>query len=240
MNDFSSDINRLSEQLDALLKKSPRESAPTTLRSLARQMTFSFFEEYAQWKFEHPYLAKIVRLLRFLFLSFMVIALFWWLAGTAAGKLIGMDGIKNRFVYGYYALVWANKGMPEVDSLQVAPKRYSGTIEKVVGDVLIVSYYDKGKSVRRLVRPANVVIADSKGFREWAKPYILKGITVDFYIPIDKASGHDVWAVVLWSKRIPVNVQLVEQGVGYPEHNPETQVINQVYAQYYFRRAKSG
>lgn len=240
MSRFSSEIDELSEQLDRLLEQTPRDRGAVTFRSILRSMTFGFFEEYAQWRYEHPILSRLVSIFRAVLVLVLITAFAWWLAGTAAGRVTGLDGVKSRFVFGYYSLVWASKGAPDIDAMQLAPKRFSGTIEKVVGDVLVVSYYDQGKSVRRLVRPANVVITNKEGFNEWAKQYILKGVTIDFYIPIDKASGYDVWAVVFWSNRVPINVQLVEKGYGTPESNPITQIINQVYSGYYMQRARSG
>lgn len=240
MSGYSSEIKELSEKLERLLRQMPREKEPATFKSVFRGFTFGFFEEYAQWKYEHPFLSGLLKVFRFFVFSFFLFAFAWWLAGTSAGRVTGLDSVRNRTVFAYYSVIWASKGMSDVDSLPLTPKRFSGTIEKIAGDVLIVSYYDQGKSVRRLVRPANVIITDKKGFGEWASKYLLKGITIDFYTPIDKASGYDVWGVVLWSKRVPVNVQLVELGYGTPEKNPETQVVNSIFSRYYLQRARSG
>jgi len=237
---YSGDIERLSESLDKLLASMPKEREPVTFRSLFRTLTFGFFEEYAQWKYEHPLLSKLLRLLRFFFITLMLAALFWWVAGTAAGKVTGIEKIRDRAVFAYYSIAWANKGVPSVDSLPEPPARYSGTIEKVVGDVLVVRFYSNGKSYRRLVRTANVVVSDKKGFGEWAKQYLLKSITIDFYNTGGKAAGYDVWNAVLWSKRVPINVQLVEKGYGVPFKNPETDVVNMIFSQYYFQRARTG
>lgn len=240
MSKYSSEIEQLTKKLEHVLAQMPKEREPVTFRSISKGYAFNFIEEYAQWKYEHPVLSRILAILRFVVISALILFFMWWLAGTSAGRAVGLESVKNRITFGYYSAVWASKGVPPVDSLPVTPRRFSGTIEKVVGDVLIVSYYRDGKSVRRLARPANVVITDKGGFKEWAEQYILKGVTIDFYIPIDKASGHDVWGVVIWSKRVPINVQLVERGYGTPEINPETQVVNSVFSQYYLQRAKSG
>lgn len=240
MSRYSSDIEALGERLDKLLDSMPKEIEPATFKSVFRIFTFGFFEEYAQWKYEHPYLSKFLAVFRFFMFFAALIGVFWWVADTSAGRATGLESLRNRVGFAYYSVVWANKGVPSVDSLQVPPKRYSGTIERVVGDVLIIRYYDNGKAVKRLVRPANVVISDKAGFADWAKPYLLKGITVDFYNTTGKVSGHDVWNVVLWSKRVPINVQLVERGYGVPEKNPETEIVNQIFSQYYFQRARSG
>lgn len=240
MNEHSSEIKELSIKLDKLLSQAPRDKGPITLGSIFKGVMFGFFEEYAQWKYEHPYLSKLISFFRFIVFYSIILAFTWWLAGTAAGNVTGLEKVRSRVVFGYYSMVWASKGTASASNLQVQPKRFTGTIEKVVGDVLIISYYDKGKGVRRLVRPANVVITDKNGFKSWAKQYLLKGVTVDFYVPIDKASGYDVWGVVLWSNRIPINVQLVELGYAYPEKNPETEIVNSVFSQYYLKRAKSG
>ncbi len=240
MSKYSSDIERLSQQLEELIEQTIFNRRPVTLKSILRGFTFRFFEEYAQWRYEHPYLSKILAIIRFFLIAGLVLIFAWWLAGTSVGKVTGLNNVKSRVTFAYYSVVWASKGVPAVESLQVAPKRFSGTVERVVGDVLIVSYYNQGKSMRRLVRPANVEIVDKKGFAKWAKQYVLKGITIDFYIPIGKASGHDVWAAVLWSKRMPVNVELVELGFGHPQINPETEVVSQIYSMYYLMRAKSG
>lgn len=233
-------IEKLSRELDELLAQGPKDRGVITSRTIVAGWFFGFVEEYTQWRYEHPYLAKLIAVLRFMFYTFLFVAFMWWMAGTAAGKLTGLEGVRNRVVFAYYSVVWLSKGVPNVDELQMPPKRFSGTIEKVVGDVLVISYYDKGKSVRRLVRPANVILANKEGFAEWAEPYLLKGVVIDFYKPIDKASGHDVWGVVIWSQRVPINVQLVELGYATPEENPETVIVNEVFSRYYARRARSG
>jgi hypothetical protein len=233
-------IEKLSRELDELLGQEPKDHGVITSRTIIANWFFGFVEGYAQWRNKYPLLTEIVSVLRYMLYAFLFFAFMWWMAGTAAGKLTGLEGVRNRVVFAYYSVVWLSKGVPNVDELQMPPKRFSGTIEKIVDDLLVISYHDKGKSVRRLVRPANVILANREGFAEWAEPYLLKGVVVDFYKPTDRASGHDVWSVVIWSEQVPINVKIVELGYGAPETNSETVIVNGVFARYYAKRARSG
>lgn len=121
---------------------------------------------------------------------------------------------------------------------------YQGQVQ-LRDDLGVSSNYQRfsggnGQRLRRLVKLANVIVKDKEAFAAWANPYLLKGVALDFYRPIDKVSGHDVWGVVLWYRRAPLNVETVEQGIALPEKNPPTTVVNQIFAQYYWGLAKNG
>lgn len=194
---------------------------------------------YMQWRYEHPGLSMVAGFFSFNIALSLMLLLAWTIADTSFGAAIGLSSTRSRIEHAYYAVVWSTAKGDGIDTLPIAPERVTATIERIVGDVLIVSYFDKqGQRIQRLVRPANVILTDKAGFASWARKYLLVGVTLDFYIPIDKVSGRDVWGVVIWRNRVPVNIELVEQGLGYPEKNPPTAVVNQIFSQYYWTLAK--
>lgn len=205
-----------------------------------REYAFRFLEEYAQWRYEHRAFALMASVLAYLLVSVVLLYGAWLLASTSIGQGLGLDSARSRVTNAYYAVLWATRGVEGAETAPVFPPRYSGAIERIIGDVLVVVYYDSGKQIRRLVRPANVITTDQAKFKAWATQYHLKGLSIEFYEPLDEIAGHQVWGAVMWYRKTPINVELVEQAIGYPEKNPPTAVVNQIFSQYYWHKARAG
>tara|TARA_R110001592_G_scaffold33503_20_gene116032 strand:+ start:4578 stop:5309 length:732 start_codon:yes stop_codon:yes gene_type:complete len=201
---------------------------------------FDLRESIAQWSYEHP------KAYRFSFFSFtflstgLLVFLLWIFSSTSLGYAIGFGGVKDRVTNAYYAALWAVKVGDKANLEPMTPETSLGYIEKVIGDLMVVSYFENGTQYRRLIKAANVVVEDIPGFVAWGESYKLKPLRFDFYLRIGQAAGRDVWATVLWKGREPINVQLVERHIGYPEVSPPTAVVNQLYSRYYWDKAKSG
>ncbi|MEQ0863679.1 hypothetical protein [Pseudomonas aeruginosa] len=214
-----------------------RYGTPFTVREDER--AFRAFESYIQWRYENPGRAKLASVGMFAASSCFVLLILWWAAGTGMGEATGLDGVRKRLEYAYYGVLWATRDNATDPSEQAEPpKRMSGSIQQVFGDVMLVDCYEDGKSVRRLVRLANVIISDKHAFSAWVEAYKLKGIQLDFYRPIGQVNGYDVWGVVIWHHKTLLNVQPVEMGIAVPEKNPPTTVVNQIFAGYYWNKAK--
>lgn len=214
-----------------------RRTRPT---GKGKQLLFSFMGEYAQWCYEHRILGALSTLAVYLILLSAIVLTLWGFAGSSLGKVFGLDGVRDRITYSYYAILWSSRSATKPEEMPLIPHRFAGTIEKTIGDMLVVTYYDNGQQLRRLVRPANVITTDNAAFVEWSRKYLLKGISIDFYQPLAEVSGHQVWGAVLWYRKNPINVELVEQGIGYPEKNPPTAVVNQIFSQHYWHKARTG
>lgn len=228
-------LNELQRRLEALLALAPGQPKRTAVAS-GRGLG-ELLDAYQQWRYENPAKAWLMRAFTSVASVVVIVMGLWVAAGTSLGDATGLRSLRMKVTNIYYALMWASRDSGEQAQF-IAPERFPGTIENVVGDVLVVTYYDAGNQHRRLVRPANVIVTNHAGFQAWAKEYLLKGVTFDFYIPLDEVKGHKVWAAVIWHKRTPVNVQLVERSLGYPEHNPPTAVVNQIFSQYYWNLAR--
>lgn len=234
-------LRDLSERLSILLDKQQPVRAggrgEERVREYGRFM--ALVEAYSQWRYENPVKSLVIRLISGGASCAALLLSLWWVAGTGVGEATGLQSLRTKATNIYYAILWSTRG--DVDAAlvaQMAPQRFPGTIEQVIDGVLVVSYYEAGKQYRRLVKPANVIMTDKKGFELWAKQYLLKGVTFDFYIPLEEIKGHKVWAAVIWYRKTPVNVELVERSLGYPEKNPPTAVVNQVFSQYYWNLAR--
>jgi hypothetical protein len=237
------DFCRLEQQFEALMKS--RESIGSGNRKKAqdgqaREYAFRFLEEYAQWRYEHRGLSMLVSTALFSMGTGTLLITAWLLAATSFGQALGLDTVRARATNAYYAALWATRGAEGAETAPVYPKRYSGAIEKIIDDILVVVYYEDGKQYRRLVKPANVITTDRMKFKEWANQYHLKGISIEFYEPLGEVAGHQVWGSVMWYRKTPINVELVELGIGYPEKNPPTAVVNKIFALYYWHKAQTG
>lgn len=200
---------------------------------------FGFIEHYNQWRYEHPMAAACVRALVYLLAVLVIIVMLWHAAATPVGKVTGLDSVRSRITNTYYAFIWASR-INEADITPMEPQRYPGSIEQVIDDVMVVSYYKHNQQYRKLIKPANVDVHVASGLADWAAPLILKGVVFDFYMPVGTRSGHEVWATVIWDQRTPINVELVELGYGEPEIDPPTAIVNQIYSQYYWQKAVNG
>lgn len=200
---------------------------------------FGFIEHYNQWRYEHPVAATCIRILGWILSLLLLLVVLWHAAATPVGKVTGLDNVRARITYTYYAAIWASR-INEGDITPMEPERYPGSIEQVIDNVMVVSYYKHNQQYRRLIKPANVDVHNPRGLADWAAPLILKGVVFDFYLAVDQRSGHDVWATVIWDQRTPINVELVELGHGEPEIDPPTAIVNQIYSQYYWQKAVNG
>jgi len=236
------DFSRLELQFEELMKS--RNSIGTdksnSRNSHSREYAFRIFEEYAQWRYEHRALSVLFSAMVFSFGIGVILVSAWFLAATSFGQGLGLDSVRTRATNAYYAVMWATRSAAGAELAPVYPQRYSGSIEKIIDDVLVIVYYDEGKQYRRIVKPANVITTDRSKFKEWAAKYHLKGISIEFYEPLGEISGRKIWGAVMWYRKTPINVELVELGIGYPEKNPPTAVVNQVFALYYWHKAQSG
>lgn len=233
-------LDELRHQFDALMQAHEAIGQRRRKPSVDREYAFRFLEEYAQWRYEHRGLALLLALALAFVASIMLIGGAWGLADTAGGKALGLDSAKLRVTNAYYAVMWATSSTEGSERDPVKPQRFAGSIEKVIGDMLVIVYYDKGQQIRKLVKPANVIVTDKAAFARWADAYKLKGVSVDFYQSLGEVSGYSVWAVVLWYRKTPINVELVEKGIGVPEKNPPTAVVNEIFSLYYWKKAKAG
>ncbi len=235
------DVAELQRSFSELMEKreaiARRGASPKSGQKL---LFLGFMADYAQWCYENRVMGLLSKAVLYGVLLISLLFGAWLLAGSGAGKALGMESVKARITNSYFAILWSSRSATGAELMPITPERFSGTIERIVGDVLVVKYYDDGKQLRRLVRMANVIATDKKAFIAWAHQYHLKGLVIDFYDPLGEIAGQKVWGAVIWYRRVPINVELVEQGIGYPEKNPPTAVVNQIFSQYYWHRARIG
>lgn len=199
------------------------------------------FDAWSQWRYENPGQALLASLTASVTGLAFCFALLWAVADSSFGKDTGLFTAREKVSNVYYALVWSTRAFLDSQSEKpLQPQRFSGSIEKVVGNMMIVAYYDQGKQLKRVIRLANVIVQDVDGFKTWSEQYRLKGMLIDFYIPLEKVSGYDVWAAVLWYRQAPINVELVELGLGHPAVNPPTVVVNDIFSRHYWSLVKGG
>lgn len=199
-----------------------------------------FFSALKQFRYEHPYWHKALMALVWCFSFLLVLGLAYSLSFSKVGEGIGLESARHRAEDAYYAMLWATRSTAGAESKPIAPERFAGTIDQVVGNYLVVKYYSGRQQHKRLAQLANVIVSDNAAFTAWAKGYALKGLTLDFYTPIGQVGEHEVWGVVFWHNKEPINVRAVEVGAGTPEKNPPTAVVNQIFSQFYWQRAKAG
>lgn len=236
---MSSELEKLLREVEILEEKA-RALGMAAGRPGSIEGAVALASNYSQWRYENPGKARAVRCGVALVLLVVAVLGAWLLAGTGVGQVTGLAAARDRVSSAYYAVLWSTRSTEGAVGTDIQPVSLSCSIEQVVGDVLIVSCYENGQRLRRLVKLANVIVKDKEAFAAWANQYLLKGVGLDFYRPIDKVSGHEVWGVVLWYRRAPLNVETVEQGIALPEKNPPTTVVNQIFAQYYWGLAKNG
>jgi|TARA_Y100001951_G_scaffold104220_1_gene115192 hypothetical protein len=211
-----------------------------TIRGVHEPAGDDFMESLAQWRFEHPVAYRWVCGLFASFCLVLMLSAAWVFAGTSFGQAVGFASAKQRTVDAYYAAIWAMKVGDLASVPQMEPQSFRGQIEQVIDDMIVVSYYENNQQKRRLIKVANVSVRDREAFKRWALQYRLKSVQLDFYLVLNRFAGRDVWATVIWNRRTPINIELVEMRVGEPEYSPPTAVVSQLFSRYYWDRALNG
>lgn len=158
----------------------------------------------------------------------------WVISGTGVGHLLGFDGARTRVESGIKAGYWAYRAMRGNENVKERGLSFRGYIDRAQGDLLLVYLY-QGKGRKRLiVRLANVR-EGSVNVEGFAKRYRGQNLQFDVYrLPYEKYAR-----AVIWQRDKPLNLEVIERAGG-AELNPPTNVVDKVFARYYWRMAISG
>lgn len=164
----------------------------------------------------------------------ILVVLFWSMGGTGFGKAVGADGARVRIEAGFKASYWAYRAAWGQESTQEKGYSFRGYIDRAQGDLILVYLYQGGGRKRLIVRLANVR-EGTVNVEDFAREYKGKNLRFDIYRLPKEAYPR----AVIWQREAPLNLQVIEKSGG-AELNPPTNVVDKIFARYYWRIAIQG
>jgi len=166
--------------------------------------------------------------------SILLLGFFWWISGTGAGQALGLGDARHRVESGFKAGYWAIRAVRGSENAEESGLSFRGYIDRAQDDLLLVYLYEGKGRMRLIVRLANVR-EGSVNVEDFAKTYRGQNLKFDVYrLPNERYAR-----AVIWQRDIPLNLKVIERAGG-AELNPPTNVVDKVFASYYWRLALNG
>jgi hypothetical protein len=164
----------------------------------------------------------------------LLLSLVWALGSTGFGRAAGLYEVKYRAQMLSDAAYWAARALRGASEVGEVSSTARGYIEKGEGGYLLVYLYSGAGRVRQVVTLANVNNSTA-ALERFAQKYKGKQLQFDlFVLPTEKNPR-----ALIWEMGKPLNLDVIEDGAG-PDINPPTNIVDWIFARYYWHRAKSG
>lgn len=158
----------------------------------------------------------------------------WWLADTGFGKASGLAEMKYRVEMMGKALFWEYRASMGKTVAGEVGQSYRGYIDKGQKSYLLVYLYDGQGRRRQVVTLANVNNSTVE-LTAFADRYRGRQLRFDLFIlPTERYPR-----ALIWDIEIPLNLSVIEEGGG-PDINPPTNVVDRIFANYYWRLVQKG
>ena len=158
----------------------------------------------------------------------------WVGADTAFGRASGLAELKYRIQMMGNALFWEYRASTGRSAQGEVGKTYRGYIDKGQKSFLLVYLYDGEGRRRQVVSLANVN-NETVELTSFAERYRGQSLRFDlFSLPTEKYPR-----ALIWNIDVPLNLDVIEEGGG-PDINPPTNVVDRIFANYYWRLFQKG
>jgi hypothetical protein len=158
----------------------------------------------------------------------------WSASSTAFGRAIGLDNLQYRAQMLGNAGFWAYRAYTGNTVPGEVSAQYRGYVDKGQRSFLLVYLYDGAGRKRQVVTLANVNNA-TVNLANFADRYRGKALRFDLFIlPTEKYPR-----ALLWDLDSPLNLDVIEEGGG-PDINPPTNIVDWIFARYYWHEARKG
>ncbi|MDC6536553.1 hypothetical protein LN429_15720 [Pseudomonas syringae] len=158
----------------------------------------------------------------------------WFGADTGFGRASGLAEGKYRIQMMGNALFWEYRASTGRSVQGEVGKTYRGYIDKGQKSFLLVYLYDGEGRRRQVVSLANVN-NETVELTSFAERYRGQSLRFDlFSLPTEKYPR-----ALIWNIDVPLNLDVIEEGGG-PDINPPTNVVDRIFANYYWRLFQKG
>lgn len=158
----------------------------------------------------------------------------WYSADSNFGRASGLYEVRYRIDMARQALFWWARSVNGASKSGEVSMTYRGYIDRGQSQYLLVYLYSGEGRVRQVVSLANV---NNQGadLVKFAERHRGKPLRFDLFIlPHEKQPR-----ALIWQVDRPLNLDVIEDGAG-PDVNPPTDVVDKIFARYFWHRAKLG
>lgn len=169
-----------------------------------------------------------------LVLSGGLMAGMWHGADSQFGRASGLYDVRYRIEMAHQAAFWWMRSVKGASKTGEVSTSARGYIDRGQKQFLLIYLYSGEGRVRQVVSLANVN-NQSADLLAFAERYRGKTLRFDLFIlPHEKQPR-----ALIWDVDRPLNLDVIEDGAG-PDVNPPTDVVDKIFARYYWRQAKRG
>lgn len=186
------------------------------------------------WLIPTQLITRRLQWLWWVVLSGGLLAGLWYSADSNFGRASGLYEVRYRADMARQALFWWVRAARGASKSGEVAMTYRGYIDRGQGQYLLVYLYSGEGRVRQVVSLANV---NNQGANlvKFAERYRGKPLRFDLFIlPHEKQPRALIWLIDR-----PLNLDVIEDGAG-PDVNPPTDVVDKIFAHYFWHRAKQG
>lgn len=181
----------------------------------------NFFDNF---RYDHP---RLFRWIIWTFSIFMFLVIFLSLPPSPLLRAVGVTALQRKVSSLYYGVFWQVRASLHTSAV-------GGPIKTVYGNItgldttgrLVISIPDGNRFVQ-----FSVGIADTKLTDLYGAAVLLGGLRME-------DATFDVYEnnqVVIWIRRTPLNVKLIEAGLAVPDPNPPTNIVDKAFSAHYWR-----
>lgn len=177
------------------------------------------------FRYDHRYLYRaIVGFVAFVGGLFLFMAL----PNSTLMRVIGVTDLQKRISYLQNAVYWETRARLHVTDTQTPMVLYGSLVGVTKSGLIVISIPIGKKFEQRLVQVADVRLTDLLGVASQIGALRTEDARFDMYGRL----------AVIWVRGVPLNLNLIERGFAEPDPNPPTNIVDQVFATYYWRLFK--
>ncbi|EIU1445520.1 hypothetical protein LDZ95_34725 [Pseudomonas aeruginosa] len=160
--------------------------------------------------------------------------LLWLSADTEFGRAAGLAESKMRLASAGRAAYWAVRAARGSEDEKEKGFTYRGYLDKAQGDLMLAYLYRGNGRQRIILRLANVQ-EGTVNVEHFVETYRGQALRFDlFALPTERYPR-----AVVWKVDVPLNLEVIMKAGG-AERNPPTNVVDWMFAKYYWRLACNG
>jgi len=177
---------------------------------------------------------KYVRWCSWIGIPITLVAATWFMADTDFGHAIGLTEAKFRASSAGRSGYWAIRAIKGSEDDREKGSTYRGYLDKAQGD-LMLAYLYRGEGRQRIILRLANVQEGTVNVEQFVDSYRGQALRFDlFALPSERYPR-----AVVWKVDTPLNLEVIMKAGG-AELNPPTNVVDWMFAKYYWRLATTG
>lgn len=180
---------------------------------------------YEDFKYEHPVFHRLFMAAATVAAAAAIVAS---LPDNPATRAMGLVELQDRCSALRSALYWSSRAAINPTSTLVPQIDYGFVLGVDYDASVIISVPVNKEFVQRKVRFADIQVTDLQGVAALVKEKHQLDAKIESYGDL----------AVIWFGDEPLNVELVTEKVAMPDPNPPTNIVDQIFAAYFWQKVK--